>query len=131
MNRTRDYYRKQRAKHIARKKRMIKEWSRGGIGLYWAAPAGALSKGKIHCSCRICRCKSYDYKKAKDLARIEAMNESEKYYFNDEDYLGELYDDELFKDDAAYRWDFTESSWYYEDGFYHDWLIDHPNGSTD
>lgn len=103
MNHTRDYYRKQRAKHIARKQRMVKEWSMNGNCLYWVAPAGALSKGKIHCSCPWCRSKSYDHKAAKDLARIEAMNESEKYYFNDWDYLGELYDYELFNDDAAYR----------------------------
>ena len=127
MNRTRDYYRKQRAKHIARKKRIIR-----GLNGYWGYEhEGELAKGKIHCSCPWCRSKSYDRKAAKDLARIEAMNESKKYYFNDWDYFGELYDYELFKNDVAYHWDFIESSWYYEDGFYHDWLVDHPNGSTD
>ena len=131
MNHTRDYYRRQRAKHIARKQRMINQWSYDKEHPYWVAPAGALSKGKIHCSCWMCRRKSYDHKAAKDLARIEAMNESEKYYFHDWDYLGEQYDYELFKNDTAYRWDFIESSWYYEDGFYHDWLVDHPNSSTD
>lgn len=127
MNRTRDYYREQRAKHIARKKRIIR-----GLNGYWGYEhEGELSKGKIHCSCWMCRRKSYDHKAAKDLARIEAMNESEAYYFNDWDYLGELYDYELFKDDAAYRWDFIESSWYYQEGFYYDWLVNHPDGSTD
>lgn len=126
MNRTRDYYRKQRAKHIARKQRMVKEWSINGNCLYWVAPAGALSKGKIHCSCWMCRRKSYDHKAAKDLARIEAMNESEKYY---QTYGYEFEDYEL--SDAEWHWIQIEEYWYYEDGFYHDWLVDHPNGSTD
>lgn len=126
MNRTRDYYRKQRAKHIARKQRMVKEWSMNGNCLYWVAPAGALSKGKIHCSCWMCRRKSYDYKKVKDLARIEAMDQSEKYYQTN----GYEFEDYGFTD-AKWHWLQVEEGWYYEDGFYHNWLVDHPDSSTD
>lgn len=117
MNHTRDYYRKQRLKHIKRKERMINQWSYDKEHPYWVAPAGALSKGKIHCSCRICRCKSYDYKKAKDLARIEAMNESEKYY---QTYGYEFEDYEL--SDAEWNWIQVEEYWYYEQEYYYEWL---------
>ena len=49
--RSRGYYREQRQKHIERKKRIIKE-----LGDYWRIPHdGMLSKGKIHCSCPMCR----------------------------------------------------------------------------
>ncbi len=49
----RGYYRIQRKKHINRKKRIIKEKND-----YWAYKyEGELSKGKIHCSCGMCRAK--------------------------------------------------------------------------
>lgn len=51
MNRDRNYYRKMRAKHIIRKKRIID-------GLYhgsWYKHDGMFSKGKIHCSCPLYR----------------------------------------------------------------------------
>ncbi|MBR1455230.1 MAG: hypothetical protein IJ593_11425 [Lachnospiraceae bacterium] len=71
-NRTRDYYRKQRARHINRKKKIIKNQ-----GNYWHFEhPGVLSKGKIHCSCWMCRHKSYDYTKMQDLRRnMSAVNE--------------------------------------------------------
>ena len=113
MNRTRDYYRKQRAKHIARKQRMVKEWSMNGNCLYWVAPAGALSKGKIHCSCWMCRRKSYDYKKAKDLARIEAMDQSEAYYYDDYGYAFEAEEASM----TQFEWEFweVENKWYWQE----------------
>lgn len=47
MNRSRDYYRKQRARVIRRKQKIIH-----GLNDYWHVEhAGMLSKGKIHCSC--------------------------------------------------------------------------------
>lgn len=117
MNRTRDYYRKQRAKHIARKQRMVKEWSMNGNCLYWVAPAGALSKGKIHCSCWMCRRKSYDYKKARDLARIEAMNQSERYYQTN----GYEFEDYNFTD-VEWNWLQVEENWYYEENYWFQYL---------
>lgn len=117
MNRTRDYYRKQRAKHIARKQRMVKEWSMNGNCLYWVAPAGALSKGKIHCSCWMCRRKSYDHKAAKDLARIEAMDQSEKYYQTN----GYEFEDYNFTD-AEWNWLQVEENWYYEENYWLQYL---------
>jgi len=61
MKKTRIFRRSQRARIINRKVKLLKQfggekyvfaWSRGGIGRF--------SKGKIHCSCWMCRSKSYD-----------------------------------------------------------------------
>lgn len=50
----RRYYRIQRQKHINRKKRIIKEQNN-----YWHYECeGILNKGKIHCSCGMCRNKT-------------------------------------------------------------------------
>lgn len=73
MEKNRGYYRHQRIAHIARKKRIIREHQDN-----WAYKFdGQLSKGKIHCSCEMCRVKSYDRLSAKDRRRIEAMNYSD------------------------------------------------------
>ena len=122
MNRTRDYYRKQRAKHIARKKRIIH-----GLNDYWGYEhEGELAKGKIHCSCWMCRRKSYDHKAAKDLARIEAMDESETYlnttdyYF--EEILDELQDEEFAPSYNIDKWHFADDDHDIYDG--DGWLQD-------
>lgn len=55
MNRTRDYYRKERARHIARKEQIIIKVYHGEAWGEFVGPAhGRLSKGKIHCSCPMC-----------------------------------------------------------------------------
>lgn len=58
MKRSRDYHRKMRVKHIRRKKRITSH--------YWGADEypyykfdGMYSKGKIHCSCSLCKIKAY------------------------------------------------------------------------
>ena len=67
MNRSRDYYRKQRARVIRRKQNNIHSQND-----YWQVePAGMLSKGKIHCSCPMCRHKSYDEKSMSDKRKDE------------------------------------------------------------
>jgi len=62
MKKTRAYRRSQRTRVIKRKVRLLRRyggekyvsaWSRGGR-------IGRFSKGKIHCSCGMCRTKSYD-----------------------------------------------------------------------
>ena len=67
MNRDRSYYRKQRKRAIHRKEELLRKiggeeyvhaWTRG-------AP-GRLAKGKIHCSCWMCRTKSYDDSQFRD-----------------------------------------------------------------
>ena len=122
MNRTRDYYRKQRAKHIARKKRIIR-----GLNGYWGYEhEGELAKGKIHCSCPWCRNKSYDHKAAKDLARIEAMNESEAYLdttdYCFEETLEDLQDEELAWQYSIDEWRFIDDDHDIYDG--DGWLQD-------
>ena len=62
-NRNRAFTRRMRMKHITRKKMLIK-----AARPCWRVKAdGMLSKGKIHCSCPMCRTKSYDYPKISDI----------------------------------------------------------------
>ena len=58
MNREKSYYREMRKKHINRKKRIVKK-AYSLIDNYYEHD-GMYSKGKIHCSCWMCRRKSYD-----------------------------------------------------------------------
>lgn len=57
MKRTRAYRRKMRAKHIKRKKNIVSHWSGFENGYY--PHDGMYSKGKIHCSCPLCKEKAY------------------------------------------------------------------------
>ena len=62
MNRPISFYRHNRIRVIKRKKKIIKEQHN-----YWYVQYdGILSKGKIHCSCPMCRHKSYDEAKMQD-----------------------------------------------------------------
>lgn len=71
--RSRDYLRRQRALHIKRKQRIIKDQHD-----YWqVSHEGMLNKGKIHCSCPMCRHKSYDSPKIRDLRQNQAMDAKE------------------------------------------------------
>lgn len=71
-NRTMAFRRHQRWAHINRKKYIIK--LQGG---YWHYKYdGDLDKGKIHCSCPMCRSKSYDQASASDVRKtVSAMQE--------------------------------------------------------
>ena len=61
MNRDRSYYRKQRMRTIHRKETILRQLGGEEYVLAWEhGAAGRLSKGKIHCSCWMCRRKSYD-----------------------------------------------------------------------
>lgn len=85
MNRTIDFYRHNRIRVINRKKKIIKSQNN-----YWYVEHdGMLSKGKIHCSCWMCRHKSYDNAKMqdkhsaiKDLFQLDDI--SDTYYVNKE-----------------------------------------------
>lgn len=61
MQRTRDYRRKMRAKHIRRKKRIVSFYpvSRAFDGFTYYKHDGMFSKGKIHCSCPLCKVKAF------------------------------------------------------------------------
>lgn len=58
MNRSRDYYRKMRAKHIRRKKAIVHNWKWWGENPSYYEHDGQYSKGKIHCSCPLCSAKA-------------------------------------------------------------------------
>ena len=61
MNRDRSYYRKQRKRAIHRKETILRRLGGEAYVCAWAHGApGRFSKGKIHCSCWMCRRKSYD-----------------------------------------------------------------------
>jgi len=78
MNRSRSYYRRERKKHINRKKRIIKLVSGIGNEPYWYYRyEGELSKGKIHCSCPMCRFYGPSYS---DMIKKEKMDAREKEY---------------------------------------------------
>jgi len=95
--RNRGYYRQERRKHINRKKRIIHQ-----LNDYWYYKyEGCLNKGKIHCSCPLCRCKTnnkhrvvYWQKRSKmwkhsDQQKIDAMNaETRDYEQNGLDLIG-------------------------------------------
>ena len=75
MNRNRSYYRKQRKRVIRRKERILlrlggeeylKGWAHGAVGRF--------AKGKIHCSCPLCRLKSYEYPRRRDLRKADAAD---------------------------------------------------------
>lgn len=54
--RTRAYYRHQRNRAIARKKRIFSMYWRNGEPWF---PVGKWNKGKVHCSCKLCRYEQY------------------------------------------------------------------------
>ena len=67
MNRDRSYYRKQRMRAIHRKETILRQLGGEEFVSAWArGAAGRLSKGKIHCSCWMCRRKSYDDPQIRD-----------------------------------------------------------------
>lgn len=77
MEKTRGYYRYQRIKHIKRKERLLKELYNG----QWKVCSGSLNKGKIHCSCSLCREKSYeDYAATDKRKKASLMSSLEDFW---------------------------------------------------
>ena len=67
MKRDRSYYRGQRECAIHRKEGILRRLSGDELIGAWARGAnGRFAKGKIHCSCRMCRRKSYDEAQIRD-----------------------------------------------------------------
>ena len=82
MNRTRDYYRKQRKRAIRRKTGILQRIGGEQYVRAWAhGSTERFAKGKIHCSCWMCRTKSYDEKSIRDkrlsLACADRLHEKE------------------------------------------------------
>lgn len=73
MERGRAYTRYQRNRHINRKKRIIHAKEE-----YWHYKyEGMLSKGKIHCSCWMCRLKAYEYPPIRDRRSMMAIDDGQ------------------------------------------------------
>lgn len=67
MAHSREYLRRVRRQAIRRKQRIIKDQNG-----YWSYKhAGELAKGKIHCSCPMCRRKSSDAAKISDIRKTQ------------------------------------------------------------
>ena len=89
MRRDRGYLRRERAKHIKRRKKISKHY-------WYVEHDGYLDKGKIHCSCPICSAKTrnkgyrrYNHRgnynpslnyKHSDLLKIQSMEDEIKNY---------------------------------------------------
>ena len=78
MNRTRDYYRKMRAKHIKRKKRITSHYSGSDTYPYYKND-GSYSKNKIHCSCPLCSAKAYYGKRILTLQEKKFIEQEKTY----------------------------------------------------
>lgn len=84
MTRTRSYRREVRNKTIARKKRICRAIYGASIGGFenpgaWYKHDGQYSKGKIHCSCKMCTySKYYGIPKFKDMIDKEAVKSALK-----------------------------------------------------
>lgn len=82
MSRTRSFRRDVRNKTIARKKRICRAIYGASIGGFenpgaWYKYDGQYSKGKIHCSCKICTySKYYGLPTVKDLKEHEVFREA-------------------------------------------------------
>ena len=89
MNRDRSYYRKQRMRAIHRKETILRQLGGEEYVLAWEhGAAGRLSKGKIHCSCPMCRHKSYDEKSMSDKRKDEfARQQLDDFFSNAPDVL--------------------------------------------
>lgn len=74
--RDRNYRRKVRNKSISKKLNIRKFlWGSENVNDYYEHnPIGILSKGKVHCSCPLCRTKSYDELSKKDKSKLEMMD---------------------------------------------------------
>ena len=78
-NKSRAELRDQRKRHIMRKIHILRRIGGEENVLAWSrGQPGRLSKGKIHCSCWMCRKKSYDIPSHSDRRKEEAMRRQER-----------------------------------------------------
>ncbi len=79
MNRTRVWYRYQRRRAIHRKAGILRRILRvAEVNLWTGGKTGKLSKGKIHCSCWMCRHKSRDEHSASDQRKESSLRQQMK-----------------------------------------------------
>jgi hypothetical protein len=77
MKKNRAYRRSQRQRVIRRKIRILKQYGGDYYVLSWSGGGhtGRFAKGKIHCSCCMCRTKSYDCLSHADRQKIIAAQQ--------------------------------------------------------
>lgn len=77
MKRSRGYFREQRRKAIQRKFLIEKKRLGSPIAneIYDERKKGQLDKGKIHCSCPMCRTKTYDELSHRDKVKLLKANQ--------------------------------------------------------
>ena len=81
MKRSKDYYRYQRKQHIKRKLGILRRiGGEDDVRAWSGGQPGRLSKGKIHCSCWMCRSKSYDDWSYSDKQMFVRMEDQVKEY---------------------------------------------------
>ena len=84
MNRSRAYRRFQRNRTIHHKSMILRDYWKLNDADYWTPERyGVLSKGKVHCSCWMCRRKSYDDPRIMDKRNIISQNQSQMAYETD------------------------------------------------
>ena len=91
MVRDRGYYRIMRKLAIRKKCGILKRLNRESFDFYYGwtkNQSGRLAKGKIHCSCWMCRAKSYDELSIRDQRRkldgLQQINENKMNMFEEE-----------------------------------------------
>lgn len=73
------WYRYQRRRAIHRKAGILRRiWGTAEVNLRTGCKTGKLSKGKIHCSCWMCRHKSRDEHRASDLRKESSLRQQMK-----------------------------------------------------
>lgn len=83
MNRGRNYNRFQKHKTIKRKVFILKNIKKYQEEFFCDRNIGKLAKGKIHCSCKLCKfSKHYKFKKPKIKQKISIMNKEIAHYLN-------------------------------------------------
>jgi len=77
MKKTREYRRSQRMRVIKRKVRLLKKYGGEKSVSAWSCggETGRFAKGKIHCSCRMCRTKSYDTPSHTDRKKLLSVKQ--------------------------------------------------------
>ena len=84
MARSRAYNRKMRAKHIKRKKNIVSHYAAFRVldGYTYYKHDGMFSKGKVHCSCPLCKSKAYYGKHVLTLQELRNLDRSEDDWFD-------------------------------------------------
>ena len=90
MNRSRAYRRFQRNRAIHHKSMILRDYWKLNDADYWTPERyGVLAKGKVHCSCWMCRRKSYDDPRIMDKRNTISQNQSQMAYETDpEEVIG-------------------------------------------